>query len=785
MNGFSFSINMHFAWLGREYVVKQHLPDGSLRILDLAFDESRAEKHDHLIKALYAGDLEFLGDTATTREQREQFVKFVDDFTMLDESDARKVEAKRRLAYVTAVTDADLDTFSEKTVSPILQRIHDEIKDKKPAPHWKTVVYVYLSRWERSHQDVRSLQADYHKQGNRNSKVLGSSGRKRKGDCYSPIEKAKARDIQNLIDGEIERLLKRGKRASVPELYDSVQLAIVNENGPEAPQDHLPVPTERAVRYCVDRLSAYDKDRLLHGKAYADKKFKSNGPRAEYTRVLEREEFDDTPTDLLIVDTTTRLPLGRATETFGVDCYSGMPFGSHTGFDGPGFLPVARALLHGIQPKTYIRELFPSVEGEWPVYGVPQEIGVDNGAGYISDDLADACNQLGINLDYCPPRDPDGKPYIENFARNLAQKLLHKLDGTTFANFLDKGDYDPSAHAVISFDAYMEIKHLMFVDLWAREVNRGRNNRPIKLWQLGVKNYPPAMPRSAVDLRVLLGKIETRVITNSGIAFECLAYNSDELKILRRDLGSGAVKFKYDPADLAVIHVYDPEKDKYLTVPALDQAYARGLSLWQHQIIKRFVREELNMDSEDPTALIRAKKKIQDIVNTEWIKSGKSNDVKRRLARYMGIRQPDYHSVLKMRHEKGDEPEPAPTVRPETETPPSSIPETMTTSAHEGASDFEEELFLEGSSESDYEADIQLSAGSFEIFKPENGIKTKNKKSSKREAGIELAREHSTLAKLSDLEDDDDVDTTGFNVSLKLPQGSNIKSDDINSIHNN
>jgi len=773
---------MHFAWRGREYVVKENLPNGDLRILDIAFDESHSETHEDLVKALYEGELEFLGDTSTTQAQREQAKRFVDDFTMLDESDARKVEAKRRLAYVTAVVNADLDSFNAETINPIVRQVHQDIKDKKPTPHWKTVVYTYLIPWERANRDVRSLDPGFHKQGNRRSKVVGERRRKRKGECYSPIEKAKARDVQQVIDGEVERLLKRGKRASVPELYDAVQLAIVTENGPEAPGDHLPVPTERAVRYCVDRLSAYDKDTLLHGKAYADKKYKSNGPRAEYTRVLERTEFDDTPTDLLVVDTITRLPLGRATETFGVDCYSGMPFGSHTGFDGPGFLPVARALLHGIQPKTYIRELFPSVEGEWPVYGVPQEIGVDNGAGYISADLADACDQLGINLDYCPPRDPDGKPYIENLARNLAQKLLHKLDGTTFANFLDKGDYDPSTHAVISFDAYMEIKHLMFVDLWPHEVNRGRHNRPITLWQLGVKNYPPAMPRSALDLRVLLGKVETRVITNSGIAFECLAYNSDELKLLRRDLGSGAVKFKYDPAELAVIHVYDPEKDKYLTVPALDQAYAKGLSLWQHQIIKRFVREELNMDSEDPAALIRAKKRIQDIVNKEWIKSGKSNDMKRRLARYMGIRQPDYHSVLKMRHEEAEGPEPAPSVRPAPETPPSSIPQTMVNSDYEGSSDFEEEPLLEGSFEDDYDADTQLVTGSFEIYKPENGIK---QQSSRLKAAPEPSVEQSPLATLSDLEDDDDVDTTGFNVSLNLPKESNTKSDDSNSVHNN
>src|SRR6266705_1467438 len=328
MGGFKFSVEMHFRWLGREYVVKESLPDGQLRLLDIAFNESRAEPYDALVKALYAGELEFLGDTRNTRIQRKQAERFVDDFTMLDNSDPRKLEAKRRLAYVTAVADANLDRFCAETVNPIIDRVHAEINDKKPRPHWKTVVYTYLHRWERCNRDIRALGADFHKQGNRSAKIVGEGNRKRKGDSYSAVEKLKAREVEDIIETEIERLLERGKKVSIAEVHESVQLAIVNENRPEASIDYLPIPTERAIHYVVDRLRPYDKDLLLYGKAYADKKYQSNGPSAEYTRPLERVEYDDTPTDLLVVDETTGLPLGRATETLGVDCYSGMPYAS-------------------------------------------------------------------------------------------------------------------------------------------------------------------------------------------------------------------------------------------------------------------------------------------------------------------------------------------------------------------------------------------------------------------------------------------------------------------------
>jgi putative transposase len=506
MGSFNFSVDMHFRWLGREYVVKETLPDSRLRILDIAFNESRGEAYADLVQALYAGELEFLGKTQDTQIQRKQAERFVDDFTMLDDSDPRKLEAKRRLAYVTAVAGANLDRFCAETVNPIIDGVHAKVNDQKPKPHWKTVVYTYLRRWERCNRDIRALGADFQKQGNRSAKIVGAGNRKRKGDSYSTVEKLKAREVDQIIEREIERLLQRGKKVSISEVHESVQLAIVNENQPEAPIDHLPIPSERAIHYEVGRLRPYDRDLLLYGKAYADKKYQSNGPSAEYTRPLERVEYDDTPTDLLVVDETTGLPLGRATETLGIDCYSGMPHGSHTGFDGPGYLAVARALLHGIQPKTYVKQLYPRVESDWPVYGVPQEIGVDNGAGYISADLADACSEIGTTIDYCPPRYPNGKPYIESLNASLAERL-HRLDGTTFSNFLEKADYDPEKHAVISFNAWMEIKHVTLVDVIARQLNRRRHNTPLKLWTLGVTNYPPALPRKLHDLRVLLGRI--------------------------------------------------------------------------------------------------------------------------------------------------------------------------------------------------------------------------------------------------------------------------------------
>jgi putative transposase len=86
-----------------------------------------------------------------------------------------------------------------------------------------------------------------------------------------------------------------------------------------------------------------------------------------------------------------------------------------------------------------------------------------------------------------------------------------------------------------------------------------------------------------------------RVVFHYGVELEGLKYNGEELGALRRRMGTGAkVELTFDPGDLGHINVLDPQKGAYVRVPALDQAYAKGISLWQHKVIRRYAQRQLN-----------------------------------------------------------------------------------------------------------------------------------------------------------------------------------------------
>jgi hypothetical protein len=127
--------------------------------------------------------------------------------------------------------------------------------------------------------------------------------------------------------------------------------------------------------------------------------------------------------------------------------------------------------------------------------------------------------------------------------------------------------------------------------------------------------------------------IVQRVVFHYGIELEGLKYNSPELGELRRRMGVGAkVELTFDPGDLGHVNVLDPQKGTYLCVPAVDQAYAKGLSFWQNKVIRRYAQRRLDART-DIVALAQAKAEIRALVERDF--NRKSTRGRKRHARFM------------------------------------------------------------------------------------------------------------------------------------------------------
>lgn len=613
-------------WRNRQFVVERRTENGEIQIRDISNNDYLTFPDSELIDALFAGELEIVNRNVESGKLPD----FVDDLSLLPEN--KREEAKRRYSYVQRCCDKGITKITKKVFEPIIKEVAEEINDSKP-PAWISV-YRWYKYYTKSSQDIRSLISKLRK-GN----TLCKFGKQRK-QKFTAADRNLANETAKVVEDVINEKFMTSQRLSVQATYDSLLIRLAEINRFRSTEEKLPIPHPDSIYTNISKMDGYEKDRARLGKRIADQKHLQRGIGLRPTRPLERIEIDHTKVDLFVVDDRNRLPIGRPTITTAIDKFSGMIVGRYVCFEPPGSQSVFQCLLHAIRPKTYLRKLFINILNDWETFGLPETIACDNGLEFLGGHYADACLQLGINIDYSPVRQPWYKSTIERFFGTQNRKLLHRMPGTSFSNIFDKGDYDPKANAVISFSAFLEILDTWIVDIYSQEIRRGYEqtgprNIPALTWREGIEKYPPALPNRNLDLDILLRMIEFRTIDSGGIELFSLLYNDSQLALIRRELQGKKVMVKYDPSDLSLIYVADTKKGTYIPVPALDQNYTKGLSLYQHEIIKKFTRNYLKSQI-NSESLIEAKSRVQQIVDHEFNLTKKTR-TRVQAARFQGI----------------------------------------------------------------------------------------------------------------------------------------------------
>jgi putative transposase len=344
------------------------------------------------------------------------------------------------------------------------------------------------------------------------------------------------------------------------------------------------------------------------GQVAARSQWDTNVGELRVAQLLDRVDYDAVRLPIVVVDEEHRLVIGRPWLIFGIEHKSGMPHGYFLSWEPPNYRSVMECLLFSILPKDELNARFGSLRGVWECEGMPRAIAIDNGPEFANRHLDDAARQVDFDVLPCPVRVPWFKGIVEGFFARLNRQLLRSLPGTTLANIVERGDYDPAQHACLSMAALEEILVLFCVDQYPQRFNRHLRGRPIDLWRNnpivrdGLLPYPP----SAEDLRVLMGWTDQRLVTRRGV--QC-----DDLRALRGD----TVLVKIDPRDLGCVWVLDPRPGhrRYLAVPAANREYASGVSLWQHRVVCRMANIEAARDN--IALLVETKAKIQAIVERE------------------------------------------------------------------------------------------------------------------------------------------------------------------------
>jgi len=616
MTTFALRAGTTFELDGAAYRIERVHQDNEVVLQRLADGRTVLKTPDELFKAYNEGRLSSMTEVAPTQ-------KPLVTLPLVALTEKQQTEYRRRHAYVTAMLGMGQVIFSPECLGPMKTRVAAALQDAYPPG--TTTLWRWFTRFQ-AFQDARALIPRY---PNRGSRLPRQTQR-----------------VMELLADAVHDAFKASPKSTGGDVHTLLIGKIAAENRQRLPGDLILAPSKRTTHRLLQRVEAYDQVVLREGQAAADRRFRiaKAGPRT--TNILERVEADHTPLDLFLVDEKTWLPLGRPILTMFLDHYSRLPLGYFLNFGSTSASAVMGALRHAILPKEPAAEVIPGlkVQHRWPCYGRMDSLVLDNGLEFLGKDLEGVALDLFIRLQFCPKRTPRFKGSIERFLKTVNYFFAHQIPGAAMANLAERGDYDPQRHALLTMAEFKQVFEKWLLDVYAQTVHRGIGTTPWAKWHEGASRRTPELPASIKTLKQRIGLVHERALRPDGIKLDCIRYADDNLDALLKKWGPGSkVRIVVDAEDLGEIQVWGHEEADPVTVLAVDQNYARGLTIGQHELFRQKLRKE-GRDAENTAELMAAKYEIA--LELQELMTSRKQRTRRKAAKVHGITSSTPHARL-------------------------------------------------------------------------------------------------------------------------------------------
>lgn len=441
---------------------------------------------------------------------------------------------------------------------------------------------------------------------------------------------------------------KQGNRRIAPETEEIIQSVIeeyyLTRQRPSAKktvtevlrrchEKEVETPSHTTIRARISEISERDR---LRARGYREKAINrftpvpGSFPNADYP--LSVIQIDHTPADVILVDDIHRLPIGRPWITLAIDVYSRMITGFYLSFDHPSETSVAMCVASSMLPKEEWL-LMNNIDVEWPVWGIPKMIHVDNGPDFQSDGFKNSCLAYAINLEFRPVRQPRYGGHIERLLGTLLREI-HDLPGTTFSSIKEREGYNSDKEAIMTLSEFETWLMTLICKIYHQRIHSGIGMSPLKKWELGIfgNSSEPGvgMPiRPADRLSVLLDFLPSfyRTVQTFGVTIDGLNYYAEALRpwINSREPKTNNKRkllFRRDPRDISTLWFFDPDLKQYYKVPFADQSLP-AISIWELiQAKDRLKKEGLTRTNEHE--IFRAITELREQVDQAKQKSRKA-----------------------------------------------------------------------------------------------------------------------------------------------------------------
>lgn len=402
--------------------------------------------------------------------------------------------------------------------------------------------------------------------------------------------------VEAIIKNVIENYHLTDQKPSIASTTEKIQTLCDNAG--------LGKPHWETVNRRINAIEDRERFEKRHGKRAARQIFDPNEgtvPNADWPLALV--QIDHTPLPVMIVHDVTRRSIGRPYVTFSIDVYSRMITGMELTLEAPSAMSAGLCIAHSILPKEkWLSEEIGLPDVEWPCWGVMGILHMDNAREFHGNMLKDACLEYHIDPQFRPVKTPHYGGHIERYMGTASQKLK-ALEGATFANPKEKGEYDSENRATMTFHD-LEQWLVLFIAKYHRSPHKGINDEaPIDRYRRGLLGEDGKLPRGLPARRLDEEKVRLdfmpfieRTVQNYGVLIDDAYYFADVLRpwIMAPDPDnpklSRLFKFRRDPHDISRLYFFDPTAKRYYVIPFRDSSL-HPISLWDFRDARKAAKK--------------------------------------------------------------------------------------------------------------------------------------------------------------------------------------------------
>ena len=338
------------------------------------------------------------------------------------------------------------------------------------------------------------------------------------------------------FDDDIEELIKQAIATEYLTKQKKSQRMVIDEVNKLCRKQNLTPPHDNTIRNRIKALSPELVASRRQGRKISDNTYRpirGKFPGADWP--LSAVQIDHTKLDIILVDDHYRKAIGRPWITLAFDVYSRMVTGFYVSFDPPSAMTTGLCLIHSILPKEQWLVKY-GINGEWPLWGLPAKVHVDNAKEFRGNMLQKACEQYSIDIEWRPVARPNFGAHVERVLGTFS-KEIHALPGSTFANITEKGDYDSESKASLTLTEFENWLANYVVNVYHQKIHSMIGMTPIAKYKKGIlgdEHNPgcglPAKIKDEERLKFDFMPYELRSIQDYGVVIDKVHYYHDVLR---------------------------------------------------------------------------------------------------------------------------------------------------------------------------------------------------------------------------------------------------------------